>query len=80
MFNTDLTIEEEGLLSQLLDGEKIDRMDILLTIKGVAQNTNPDERAGLEVAASLFNKIQNSSDYEYNEYRDLLINQATITE
>jgi uncharacterized ferritin-like protein (DUF455 family) len=71
MFKTELSCEEESLLVQLLDGKELDRKEILLEINYCSQNT--EEAEGLEVAKSLFNKVKNTSDFEYNEYVSLLL-------
>jgi hypothetical protein len=73
MFNTELTIEEESLLQQILSGKKQNRAEILLNIKGVSDNT--EEKEGKGIAKSLFEKIKNTSDYEYNAYRDMLLSE-----
>lgn len=71
MFNTDLTIEEEVLLEQLLDGEKLNRAELLHRINSVASNT--EIKSAKDIAKGLFEKVKKTSDYEFNEYRDILL-------
>ena len=67
MFKTELSCEEESLLLQLLDGKKLTRKELLLEINYCSQNTEAEEE-GLKVAKSLFAKIKNTSDFEFDEY------------
>lgn len=72
MFKTELSCEEESLLLQLLDGKKLTRKELLLEINYCSQNTEAEEE-GLKVAKSLFEKIKNTSDFEFDEYVSLLL-------
>ena len=71
MFKFEISPEEEILLEQLLDGKKISRIDVLYEIKSLVSNTN--DPLGLICAKTLFKKIQNTSDYEFDEYISLLL-------
>lgn len=70
MFNTLLSIEEEILLDQILDGEHLDRAAALHRINALAFNS---EGENLEIAKSLFLKIKETSDYEYNSYIEIML-------
>ena len=72
MFKTELTIEEESLLIQLLEDKKLSRAEILVEINSCCANTDRSEKEGLEIAKSLFNKIKGTSDFEYQEYINLI--------
>lgn len=77
MFKTELSCEEESLLVQLLDGKALSRKEVLLEINYCATNTDEKEE-GLTFAKSLFDKIKNTSDHEYEEYVKLLLTNNTI--
>lgn len=72
MFRTELNIEEESTLVQLLDGKKLSRAEILIEIKACYNNTKEIE--GKAVIKSLFTKIKNTSDCEYEQYIKYLLN------
>ena len=75
MFKTELAIEEEVLLKQLLDGRSLKRNEALTSINELVSNTEKDidNMFGVNFAKSLFEKVKNTSDYEFNEYRDILL-------
>lgn len=72
MFKFEVSPEEEVLLEQLLDNEKVSRLDMLYEIKSLISNSN-NNSLGLVCAKTLFQKIKNTSDYEFNEYISLLL-------
>ncbi|GEM_PF-3246705 len=71
MFNTELTIDEEVIMNDVLGGRKLSRRDILLNLKNLAENTNESDNK--EPIISLFEKIKTTTEHEYVQYRDILI-------
>lgn len=71
MFKTELNCEEENILIQMLDGEAKKRNDILLEINYCNKNTEEPEFKN--ILKNLFNKIKDTSDYEFDEYIRLLL-------
>lgn len=74
MFKTELSIEEEIILKSILDGEKLSRVESLHRISDLNYDCNDVvKEASLKFAKSLFKKIQNTSNHEFNQYATILI-------
>lgn len=70
MFKFEITIEEEVLLKQLLDDNNSTRTNMLYELKSLVNNSDSNE--DLSTVKSLFNKIQNTSNYEFAEYLKII--------
>lgn len=70
MFINQLSFEEESLLVQLLNGENLSRKEIAYKIATLQDESK--EQCFTPLIESLLNKIKSSSDYEFENARDIL--------
>lgn len=70
MFRNSISSEEEILLEQILEGKKLSRGETLLKLKESYQVSDDELKV---YAKTLFRKIQDTSDYEYNLFINLIL-------